>query len=100
MTPHPSQEYIITEEQLQDIKHFFSMPEHSMDDADYMMEDELLAEIRSRPHTSAPGEAAIRASEREKVLYELLYFINPDSRAGAVIERQLAALRQQGGEPE
>jgi hypothetical protein len=57
MTPdaqRPQREYIITEEQVQTVQHLFSIPDHAMDDADYMMQNEILEAIRTHPHTPAP----------------------------------------------
>ena len=42
------EEFIITREQVESINHFFSIPEDSMDDADYMAQEELLKAIQSR----------------------------------------------------
>ena len=53
-TTNPSQRYEITEEQVQIIYHLFHIPDHAMDDADYMMQDEILVAIRSRPLPAAP----------------------------------------------
>ena len=53
-TTNPSQRYEITEEQVQIIYHLFHIPDHAMDDADYMMQDEILVAIRSRPLPATP----------------------------------------------
>jgi hypothetical protein len=59
----PQREYIITEEQVQTVHHLFSIPDHAMDDADYMMQEEIVAAIRSHPHTPAPEHNEL--AERE-----------------------------------
>ncbi len=60
MTPEPQKEYIITEKQIETIHHLFSIPEHTMDDADYMMQDEIIDTIRSRPAPTTSAEQVLR----------------------------------------
>jgi hypothetical protein len=64
----PHREYIITEEQVQTVHHLFSIPDHAMDDADYMMQEEIVAAIRTRPHTPAPDTMTISVKEFEQYI--------------------------------
>lgn len=66
-------EYIITEKQIETIHHLFSIPEHAMDDADYMMQEDILAVIRSCPHTASAQERI--GSIRQNIYQEDAYLI-------------------------
>ena len=85
MTPHPSQEYIITEQTVlmleqECFKSGNTPDKDNCENCPYEPKSgprkgccnfdkwEVLKIIRSRPHTRAPGEPAIRADERKKVL--------------------------------
>lgn len=86
MTPHPSQEYIITEQTVLMLEQEcfrsggnIAPDKDNCENCPYEPKSgprkgccnfdkwEVLKIIRSRPHTSAPGEAAIRASVLDRV---------------------------------